>query len=105
LVFADTDLQQVNVYVDGVLKSTMQYNGRGSREDSPGEFIPLWTAAWTATDYDDGKPHQLRIMATDMLGRTGEDKVVFRVDGEREVLEAGWGGRIIQSNFESLVSL
>ncbi|RKP26362.1 hypothetical protein SYNPS1DRAFT_27939 [Syncephalis pseudoplumigaleata] len=101
LVFADTDPTQVAVYIDGVFKGNMAYTGRGSRDDAPGEYIPLWTTPWSPSDYDDRQPHRMRVVATDAHGRVGEDSVLFRVDGQREELDAGWSSLIIHSHFES----
>ncbi|KAI9593790.1 Metallo-dependent phosphatase-like protein [Syncephalis fuscata] len=102
LIFADTDLPEVTVYVDGIMKGNMKYSGRGSRDGAPGEYIPLWTVPWSADEYNDQQPHELRIVATDTQGRVGEDTVLFRVDGHREELDVGLSGLIIHSNFESL---
>ncbi|RKP07847.1 hypothetical protein THASP1DRAFT_16473, partial [Thamnocephalis sphaerospora] len=105
LVFADADVREVQVWLDGERKDDMRYSGTGTRDGSPGSFIPLWTAAWNAADFDDGRAHQLRVVVVDAQGRTGEDSTTFRVDGERETLHAGVSGFIIQSDLEHFVSL
>jgi hypothetical protein len=105
LVFAQTEVKQVQVWIDGENKGNMQYSGRGSRDDAPGQFIPLWTMPWSAADYDDGRAHEILISVVDAEGRQGQDMAIFRVDGQREELDAGWSGIIIHSNFEHFVSI
>ncbi|KAI8870900.1 hypothetical protein GQ42DRAFT_121589, partial [Ramicandelaber brevisporus] len=109
LIFADSNVSQVKVEIDGIYAGSAVYSGNSNAtinerlteewwtdssgsNGSPRRYTPLWTLKWNPSQYDDGGTHSVRVTVTDADGTIGEDEVVFRLDGQRVDFHNGGSG-------------
>ncbi|RUP46478.1 hypothetical protein BC936DRAFT_146906, partial [Jimgerdemannia flammicorona] len=109
LVFTDTPEggAKVTIWIDNVVHTgEVMYSGRGKAGQIGEGYVPLWTAAWDPSVYDDGREHRLVVEVVDGEGKIGRaEEVVFRVDGGRSAIGGGVGELLILSDMTVLPKL
>ncbi|ORX40365.1 hypothetical protein BCR36DRAFT_339944 [Piromyces finnis] len=56
---------------------------------------PLWIAKWDSSLYNDGKSHQLKIVAIDNNNQKGENAITFRHDGKKDDLNTTFFSKLV----------
>ncbi|KAG4106578.1 Metallo-dependent phosphatase [Neocallimastix lanati (nom. inval.)] len=68
---------------------------------------PLWVARWQSTSYDDGRSHELKVVAFDSKTQLkGENTITFRMDGQKDDLDIPLRGQfLLKSVFPKLLPI
>ncbi|KAI8614202.1 hypothetical protein BC830DRAFT_1128597 [Chytriomyces sp. MP71] len=112
--FGSATVERVEVVVDHGAKfvKEMTFAGPGDipkqHMNATGSSLPLFVVQWDPSMFDDGRDHWMKVVATDSEGMTTVKSTVFRVDGmpsKAYRMEVGFGGRIMETDFESLVKV
>ncbi|KAJ2829249.1 hypothetical protein IWW50_000963 [Coemansia erecta] len=107
LVWTDQPVKSVTIRIDGqlhphaaVYRGTERQAGANANETVK---VPLWAAPWEPALYDDGKVHELEIVATDQAGKTGTSRTPFTLSRRLAPLDNdARGGWIMQQSFSRM---
>lgn len=103
LIWSDHDIEEVEIFLDGI-KHSEQIIYRGNSKEDKEDYIPLWVASWNPKQFDDRKEHYIVVEARDIMGQKGKSKVIFRVDGERSDMRGGISEFLIGLDWALVVS-
>jgi hypothetical protein len=110
LVYSVNTIQDVEIFIDGKMHDhPVSYHGHGTpwksfddSYESESAYLPLWKSPWVASSFNDGKPHEIHVAATDVTGQRSIVSHIFRVDDKKTELFNDVGAFaefVIQSNF------
>ncbi|KAI9506333.1 hypothetical protein GGI25_002324 [Coemansia spiralis] len=115
LIWADKPIDKVTIKVDGAVHPhPAVYKGKEESPTDPAALAggrkpeeivkkPLWVAPWDPASYDDGKPHEIEITATDIAGKTTTSRIPFHFSTNLVPLENdARGGWIMRQNFPDI---
>jgi hypothetical protein len=101
LVFSNREISRIELTIDG----KKHVNDCKSAQKASGADMPLYVCRWDpAAAYDDKQTHQLTVRAWDDGGRRGEHSVRFRLDGDRQPLNIGFGEIVMTARYSLIVS-
>ncbi|KAJ2719812.1 hypothetical protein GGI07_004981 [Coemansia sp. Benny D115] len=101
LIWADEPVATVTVKINGVEHPHVP-SYHGTETGTGGDLVktPLWTVPWNASQYDDGKLHQLEVTAVDTAGKHTVTSIPFHFTNDLVALDNGArGGWIMRQDF------